>query len=129
MKTTYAVVLILLLAVSMQAQTQVITPVRGFSNEYTGTGYTVMSLSATANTVITANTILAQTVMCASATNTTITVTMTDTAGNKFVNALSITANSAPQYLVNALAGIRMVGLNLWASSASVINCVITGKN
>lgn len=128
MKRFFALVVVLLLAIPAEAQVQVITPARGFTNDYAGTGYTVSTLSATSATVMTPNTILAQTVMCVNVTGGAVTVTGTDTAGNVVIPTVSIAANAAPVFFVNALAGVRLVGLKMWASAALSINCIITGK-
>lgn len=130
MKTTIAaVVLILGLASSVNAQQGVIiTPSRTYSLDYDGTGSTVMTLSATSSTVVTASTVLVQGIYCNNTTGGAVTVNLTDTAGVSLATAFSIGANSAPTALVNALAGIKMVGIKMWASAVSSINCVITGK-
>src|SRR5262249_7835742 len=96
--------------------------------DYTGTGSTVTTLSATSGTALTANTLYINSIHCWNVTGGAITVTRTDTAANKFDTALSIAANS-DKYLETPGSWTQMVGLKLWASAVSSINCTISAKN
>lgn len=95
--------------------------------DYSGSGATVLTLSATSGTVITANTIFIQTLHCFNITGGAITVSRTDTAGTQFEVTFSIAANSN-YYAESPNSFVKMVGLKMWASAINSINCVMVAK-
>ena len=102
----------------------VIVTTSGGTTAYTGTGATVTTLSSTSATVITANTIYLGQLSCYNITAGAITVNRTDTAGNQFEVSFSIPANS--NYIRSYALPEKMIGVKMWASAASSINCTIT---
>lgn len=106
--------------------------VSGFLTDYTGTGSTVFTLSATSGTVITANTIILLQLSCyyigsGSGAN----INRTDTAGNVFELGFNIPGDSSSHdsnYIRNYTWGEKMVGLKMWASATNSVNCTITAR-
>ena len=95
--------------------------------DYAGSGVTVITLSATSGTSITTETVYWNMIRCYNTTAGAITVSRTDTADNQFEVAYSIPANSN-YYLESPGSFTKMVGLELWASAVSSLNCVMNGK-
>src|SRR3990167_1361891 len=94
--------------------------------DYAGSGVTVITLSATSGTSITTETVYWNMMRCYNTTAGAITVSRTDTAANTFEVAYSIPANSN-YYLESPGSFTKMVGLKLWASAVSSLNCVMNG--
>lgn len=94
---------------------------------YGGTMSTLSALTTTSGAVITALTITINSLECFNVTGSAATVNRTDTAGLQFETSFSIPANST-LYLVSPGAMQKMVGLKMWAGTASAINCVISAR-
>lgn len=101
-----------------------ITTTNSGVNAYTGTGSTVTVLSTTSGTSLTTNTIYIGQISCYNITGTAATINRTDTAGTQFEVSFSIPANS--NYLRYYAIPEKMVGLKMWAGTASAIDCTVS---
>ncbi len=97
------------------------------TTDYSGTGITVFTLSATSGTVITANTVYVTMLRCFNTTGGAVTINRTDTAANMFETSFSIPANSN-YYAESPGSFAKMVGIKMWASAINSINCIMSGK-
>lgn len=93
---------------------------------YTGTGATVITLSATSGTSITTATVYVQTARCNNTTAGSLSMNITDTAGTSLDTAFVIPANSS-YTSINSPSGAKLVGIKMWASATPGINCILAG--
>lgn len=98
----------------------------GITADYGGTLSIIALLTTTANTSITANTVFVGQLSCYNMTAGAVTLNRTDTAGTKFETSFSIPANS--NYLRSYTMPEKMVGVQMWAGTASALNCTLTAK-
>ena len=113
--------------ISTEPVTAIVPGVAALS-DYTGTGSTVTTLSATSGTSLTTNTLYINSLRCHNGTGGAITVSRTDTAGTTFEVTQSIAANSSA-YLESPGSWTQMAGLKLWASAVSSLHCTMSAKN
>lgn len=101
---------------------------------YAGTGVTVTTLAlSSGTTVMTADTVDVQGIRCNNFSGATVYVTLTDTAGNLFHGEATAQLGFAiPAYsddqVIAAGSHVRMVGIKMYAGTASAVNCLIWGK-
>ena len=101
---------------------------------YAGTGVTVTTLAlSSGTTVMTAETVDVQGIRCNNFSGSTVYVTLTDTAGNLFHGEATAKLGFAiPAYsddqVIAAGSHVRMVGIKMYAGTASAVNCVIWGN-
>ena len=78
-------------------------------------------------TAVTTSTIWVQALHCTNIHATdAVALTVTDTAGNKYFNSISVPVNGVLTANYNAR-GIRMVGIKWNTNTASSMNCTLTG--
>lgn len=106
----------------------------GLTTDYAGTGSTVTTLAVSSGTtVMTTATVDVQGIRCNNFSASTRYITLTDTAGNLFHGEATATlAFAIPAYaddqVIAANSHVRMVGIKMYASAGSAVNCTIWGK-
>src|SRR5665213_4418359 len=85
----------------------------------------MMATVPNSTTVVTASTIYVQLILCSASSTTTLTIT--DTAGNMYFNAVPMTANQTTAVFVGGgpynRTGIKMVGIKWSAGNANALVC------
>lgn len=75
-------------------------------------------------TVVTARTTYVYVLLCSASSTTTLTVT--DTAGNMYFNAIAVTANQTTM-VYTGYPGLKMVGIKWSAGASSSVVCQLQG--